>query len=594
MSVNPSTFGPCPQFENSAGQPAVGDKLFFYAAGTTTKQNTYTDSTGTVANTNPVVLNALGQPSTQIWFTNGESYKVVWAPSTDTDPPTSPIRTFDNLRGINDTTVTLSNSEWILSSSIPTYIGATSFTVAGNQTSILAVGRRLKTTNTSGTIYSTIISSVYTTLTTITVINDSGVLDSGISNVSYGILSPISPSVPNAQTFRQTMGLGYGADIASAATLPLASRTGNIVDVSGTVTTTATDLENGGLVWCRALAAWPLTYHATNMPLQGGANYVCSAGDTVMFYRDRTGVLTVLIFKKDGTPVISPISGENRLINGAMQVDQRNAGAAQTFTAGAALAYCVDQWYGYCAGSSSVTGQQVAGTSPNQYNYRFTGAASVTKIGFAQRIEAANCQDMAGNTAILSVDLANSLLTTVTWTAWYANTTNTFGTLASPTRTLITSGTFTVNSTLSRYSTAISIPSAATTGIEIEFSVGAQTSGTWTIGRAQFEKGTSASPFQVQPISEVLLSCYRYFWELLSDIRLHGYNTASGEVNQFIGLPTEMYTVPTVTAITGAASASTMSIQNISKNGFTVQAVATSAGVFYTTYSAGNAASAVL
>jgi hypothetical protein len=203
-------------------------------------------------------------------------------------------------------------------------------------------------------------------------------------------------------------------------------------------------------------------------------------------------------------------SFRNVLINGAMQIDQRNSGASQTITAGAALAYTIDRWYAYCTGAN-VAGQQVAGTTPNSNNYRFTGAASVTKIGFAQRIEAANSQFLANNTATFSVDLANSLLTTVTWVAYYANTTNTFGSLASPTKTQIATGTFTVTSTLTRYSTNISIPLAATTGIEIELSVGAQTSGTWTIGRAQLEFGSNATPFEYRPNQYNLALCQGYF-----------------------------------------------------------------------------------
>lgn len=200
----------------------------------------------------------------------------------------------------------------------------------------------------------------------------------------------------------------------------------------------------------------------------------------------------------------------NKMINGGMGIDQRNVGESQTITAAAALAYTVDRWYAYCTGAN-VTGQQVSGSGESQYRYRFTGAASVTKIGFAQRIEAANCYDLNGGTATLSVDLANSLLTTVTWTARYANTADTFGTLASPTRTEIATGTFTVNSTVTRYSTQISIPSAATTGIEIEFSVGAQTSGTWTIGNVQLERGSAATPFEQRPIGLELSMCERYF-----------------------------------------------------------------------------------
>ncbi|MFZ9147005.1 MAG: hypothetical protein ACO21H_07135 [Sediminibacterium sp.] len=204
------------------------------------------------------------------------------------------------------------------------------------------------------------------------------------------------------------------------------------------------------------------------------------------------------------------LPNRNILINGAMAIDQRNAGASQTITAGSALAYTVDRWYAYCTGANA-TGQRVAGTAPNQYNYRFTGASSVTKIGFAQRIEASNSQHLAGKTATLSVDLANSLLTTITWTAWYANTSDTFGTLASPTRTQIATGTFTVNSTLTRYSTSIAIPAGATTGIEIELSVGAQTSGTWTIGRAQLEDTPEQTTFEYRSTQHELLLCQRYY-----------------------------------------------------------------------------------
>ena len=200
----------------------------------------------------------------------------------------------------------------------------------------------------------------------------------------------------------------------------------------------------------------------------------------------------------------------NILINGAMAIDQRNNGSSQTITAGGALAYTIDRWYAYCTGAN-VTGQRVVGTAPNAFNYRFTGAASVTKIGFAQRIEALNSQHLAGRTVALSVDLANSVLTTVTWTAWYANSTDSFGTLASPTRTQIATGTFTVNSTITRYSTSITIPSNATTGIEIEFSVGAQTSGTWTIGRAQLENTPEQTVFDDRLVQQELLFCQKYY-----------------------------------------------------------------------------------
>jgi hypothetical protein len=200
----------------------------------------------------------------------------------------------------------------------------------------------------------------------------------------------------------------------------------------------------------------------------------------------------------------------NRLINGAMAIDQRNSGASQTITAAAALAYTVDRWYAYSTGAN-VSGQQVAGTGALQYVYQFTGAASVTAIGFAQRIEAANSYELNGTTVTLSAFLSNSLLSTVTWTAYYANTADTFGTLASPTRTQIATGSWTVTSSLARYTTNIVVPVAATTGIEIVFTVGAQTSGTWRIGAVQLEPGTVATPFERRLYSTELALCQRYY-----------------------------------------------------------------------------------
>lgn len=72
------------------GAPYAGAKMFFYAAGTTTKQDTYSNAAGSSANTNPVILDAAGRATV---FFQPLTYDVVLAPSTDTDPPASPIWT---------------------------------------------------------------------------------------------------------------------------------------------------------------------------------------------------------------------------------------------------------------------------------------------------------------------------------------------------------------------------------------------------------------------------------------------------------------------------------------------------------------------
>lgn len=90
-----------------------------------------------------------------------------------------------------------SGPEWLNYGLTPTYVSATQFTVTGNQTSTYAVGRRVKAFVTAGTIYGTVSSSVYSSLTTVTVAWDSGSLDSGVSEVDVGILSGSNRSLPN-------------------------------------------------------------------------------------------------------------------------------------------------------------------------------------------------------------------------------------------------------------------------------------------------------------------------------------------------------------------------------------------------------------
>lgn len=65
------------QFQDVNGKPLSGGCIFTYAAGSTTPQATYTDSTGTTQNTNPVILDAGGKAS--IWLSSS-AYKIaVWS-----------------------------------------------------------------------------------------------------------------------------------------------------------------------------------------------------------------------------------------------------------------------------------------------------------------------------------------------------------------------------------------------------------------------------------------------------------------------------------------------------------------------------------
>lgn len=73
-----------------------GAQIFSYVAGSTTKRATWSDSALTVSNSNPMLADANGL-FTAIYLDPALNYKFVISPSTDTDPPTSPIFTQDNV-----------------------------------------------------------------------------------------------------------------------------------------------------------------------------------------------------------------------------------------------------------------------------------------------------------------------------------------------------------------------------------------------------------------------------------------------------------------------------------------------------------------
>lgn len=193
MAVNLAPIGNDAPYVDSNGNPFSGAELRTYTAGSSTPQPTYTTSAGSVQNAVPMPLNSSGYPTTsgaqtQIWLTAGVNYKFELKNSAGTV-----IWTRDNIVGINDTTI--SQDQWVAGPA-PTFISTTSFSLVGDQTTTFQVGRRLKTTNTGGTVYSTIISSAFAAVTTVTVVNDSGTLDSGLSAVFYGLLTATSPSTP--------------------------------------------------------------------------------------------------------------------------------------------------------------------------------------------------------------------------------------------------------------------------------------------------------------------------------------------------------------------------------------------------------------
>ena len=178
----------------------------------------------------------------------------------------------------------------------------------------------------------------------------------------------------------------------------------------------------------------------------------------------------------------------------------------------------------------------------------FTGAASTTAIYLLQRLESRDTNRLKNKTVTFSCEISNSLLTSVTWEVFRPTTTNdTHGTIATPTQTLIASGTFTVNSTLTRYSATFALPDLASRGLEVRLRVGAQTSGTWVISRLQLEEGSTATGFNCGDYPNESLRCLRYFYSGIPPAKGVSYATTANRMGAFH--PVEMFAVPVLSMV---------------------------------------------
>jgi len=76
-SVLLSPYGNGQQFFDDNGVPLAGGLIYTYQAGSSTPLATYTTNGGTIANANPIVLDASGRTPQQLWLLTGFSYKFV-------------------------------------------------------------------------------------------------------------------------------------------------------------------------------------------------------------------------------------------------------------------------------------------------------------------------------------------------------------------------------------------------------------------------------------------------------------------------------------------------------------------------------------
>jgi hypothetical protein len=245
----------------------------------------------------------------------------------------------------------------------------------------------------------------------------------------------------------------------------------------------------------------------------------------------------------------------NKIINGGMEIDQRNAGNLKSITVGI-NDYSLDRWYGVCAGAS-VTHRRIPTTAPRvSYLLRITGATGCTTTWVAQRIESSIASQLAGLPVILSFYAASNALTQIL--AGYGTPINTQADNWSNSGTNNVQ-TVNITNTLTRYQISFTMPTEASRGLYISFySNGPLTAGqTLDITGVQLEEGTTVTPFEQRPIGTELFLCQRYF-EYGGGWIDNNTNTSDGAWRWFYSYQVPKRTnTPTITNTPGASASPT-------------------------------------
>lgn len=258
----------------------------------------------------------------------------------------------------------------------------------------------------------------------------------------------------------------------------------------------------------------------------------------------------------------------NKIINGDMRIDQRNAGNVYTNTNGTANYGSCDRWLSFSQGSN-ITVQRVSGNSFGQpFPYaaiRLTGAANNTNANINQRIEAANCYDLAGQTVTISFRVvSNTTLTNCYIGGYTATTTDTWNSTevsyAPGTRT------FTSTTTPATITHTFTMPNILN-GYEPIIGVNGLLAGqTIDITNVQLEVGPTATPFEYRPIGTELALCQRYYFRLQP---LPVYRAGSaGWTGENWFLPVSMRIIPAISNLITEGTANRIRISD-SPSGFT-------------------------
>ena len=309
---------------------------------------------------------------------------------------------------------------------------------------------------------------------------------------------------------------------------------------------------------------------------------------------------------------------KNRIINGAMVIDQRNAGASVTPTYNS---YGLDRWSFPVSQNSKLTAQQSSTAPAGFTNSMLITSSSAYSVGasdyFAlqQKIEGYNVSDLGFGTANAK---------TITVSFWVqCSLTGTFGgVIGNNNGSRNYPFTYTISSanTWEQKSVTIAGDTSGTwlttngVGLIVFFGLGAGsswsgTAGAWTgtqafsatgatsvvgtngatfyITGVQLEVGSSATGFEYRQYGTELALCQRYYQQLAKGTGLSLIGTSSyfssTRADGVMFFPVSLRTAPTFTIVTGAGyyrtylAGSTYTAPTLYVNGYT----ATYSGVYF-------------
>ena len=275
---------------------------------------------------------------------------------------------------------------------------------------------------------------------------------------------------------------------------------------------------------------------------------------------------------------------KNRIINGGMVIDQRNAGASMAVGANFFSAYCLDRWSPLATGSKYSVQQNAGSVTPPAGFSNYLGITSNSSYTLAvgdyfaigQRIEGFNFADLDWGTANAK---------TITISAWVRSSlTGTFGgAIANNAQnrsypfsyTISSANTWTqISVTIAGDTTGTWIGATNGIGLNVYFAFGvgstySGTSGSWAaanyvsatgatsvvgtsgatfyITGVQLEKGSTATSFDYRPYGTELALCQRYY-QTYTQPPLRGVmGNASTMTRAGMILPVTMRATPTST-----------------------------------------------